>query len=65
MSSALYAADIGPARKLTYRRAGDLPGQLAIECLCPEAMHTESHELFTQHLVTCGPEPVREPGVPV
>jgi hypothetical protein len=60
VSSALCAAEIGPARKLTYRRAGDLPGQSAIGrlSLCPKAMHTESYESFT--LVTWGPEPVRE-----
>lgn len=59
MYSALYAAEIGSARKLTYRRAGDLPGQSGVRWLipCPEAMHPESYESFSQRLVTWGPQP--------
>lgn len=35
MYSALHAVEIGPARKLTYRRAGHLPGQSGVRCLIP------------------------------
>lgn len=66
MNSALHALETGPARKLAYGRAGHLPGQSGVGWLipCPEAMHTESRESFSQNLVTWAPEPEQEPEVP-